>query len=79
VLKPILDKSNVTLKGLMHKPTCMCIHDVTSCPVMCAVLCHSVCWSREHRAVWVDEHVHGRRWAQHRNASSIHCQNYGRV
>lgn len=63
----------------MHKPTCMCIHDVTSCPVMCAVLCHSVCWSREHRAVWVDEHVHGRRWAQHRNASSIHCQNYGRV
>jgi hypothetical protein len=27
----------------------------------------------------VDEYVHGWRWTQHRNASSIHCQNYGRV
>lgn len=46
---------------------------------MHAVLYHSVCWYGGHWTVRVDEYVHGWRWTQHRNASSIHCQNYGRV
>lgn len=58
---------NVMLKRLMHKPICVCC------------LCHSNCRPGGNRAVWVDDHVHGWRWTQHRNASSIRCQNYGRV